>query len=450
MNAAPPLRGERGPAGWLSLALAAGLWALAFPAILFPAAEPALAPASMALLVALVLLSLPRTGSHARILCGALAAATAVLAAVYGRWDGVVDGLGRAAVFAPFLATIVLLRAVAERRPEILAARRLFGALDPERRDSAVVVGTHLLGSVLQVGVFAILAPVLGRDSPDRREVFLVAVRGMGLVPFWSPFVVGMAVASQYLPAVPLWQIMALGLALAAVGVLVSFAAFDRRSSLRDLAAALASLAPVAPPIAVAALAVVATATVGNLSTLEALVVGLPLPCLLALAAGPGGAARAALRRTAEGLGGIGPETALLALATALGATFEACLPQTGLLDWLVGRNLPPWAVILAVVTAMNVAGLCGVHAIVSGTALLVVFTSVPTGVADLVLMQALLAGWGLSTSISIGSLSIAAGATMFGVPPTRLVAARNVAFAFAVSAAAAAALTALNALIAG
>ena len=180
------------------------LWLLAVVNIFAPA--PNLVWALKALLAGFVVLSLPKIAGHSRILLAVLAAITLALAAIYGEWGAILDGVARAAIFPAFLATIVLLRATADQRPEIESARQMFGALDPDRRDSGVVIGTHLIGAVLQVGVFAILAPILGRDASDdeRREVFTSAIRGMSMVPFWSPFIVGMAVASQYLPAVPL------------------------------------------------------------------------------------------------------------------------------------------------------------------------------------------------------------------------------------------------------
>lgn len=436
----------------LATALLAALWLLAVFSIVFPEGAAAVAPVMAGLLAAFVLVALPRTTWHTRVLCGVLGAATALLGAVYGHWEAVPEGLARATIFAPFLSTIVLLRATAEQRPEITAARRMFGALDPERRDSAVVLGTHLLGSVLQVGVFAILAPILGRDASDeqRREVFVVATRGMSLVPLWSPFVVGMAVATQYLPAVPLWEIMALGITMTVVAILISFFAFDRRSGFRSFVAALRSLAPVAPPIAVAAMIVIAATAAGGLSTLQALIIGLPAPCLLVLLAQRGASPVEAVRQTARGLHRIGPEVSILTFATTLGLVFEASLPGTGLLDWLTRQAPPPWVIIFVVVMAMNVTGLLGVHAIVSGTVLLVVFTSIPTQLSDLALMQALLTGWGLSTAISVGSLSIATGAAMFGVPPTRLITARNIAFVFSASAVIATLLSLLDGFFAG
>lgn len=430
--------------------LVGGLWVLAVVRIAVPA--PELTWAMTALLVVFLLLVLPRVQRHTQILCAILGVATVALAIFYGQWNAIPDGIARAAIFPGFLATIVLLRATADQRPEIAAARKMFGALDPARRDSGIVIGTHLIGTVLQVGVFAILAPILGRDAPaeERREVFTAAIRGMSLVPFWSPFVVGMAVASQYLPLVPLWQIMPLGLSLAVLGITLSFLGFDRNRGVKPLFAALRSLVPVAIPILVAALAVVGTTAASGLSTLQALIIALPIPCLLGVLQVPAGSVRRALRQTMDGFSRIGPETSILCVATTLGMVFEASLPHTGLVQWLESQNMAAAVIVFTVIMAMNVAGLLGVHPIVTGTVLLVMFTSVPTGVADLVLMQALLIGWGLSSGISIGSLSVATGAAMFRLPPTQLVVQTNIIFVFSTSVLFGALLAGLNVYLTG
>lgn len=414
--------------------LVGALWLLAVVNIFAP--DPYLVWALKGLLVCFLVLVVPRIAGHSRILLAVLTAVTLALAAIYGEWGAILDGIARAAIFPAFLATIVLLRATADQRPEIAAARQMFGALDPDRRDSGVVIGTHMIGAVLQVGVFAILAPILGRDASEeeRRNVFTAAIRGMSMVPFWSPFIVGMAVASQYLPAVPLWEIMGLGLALALLGIFFSFLMVDRNRGLVPLLQAMKSLTPVAIPIAITALVVVGTTALTSLTTLQALIVGLPVPCLAALVSLEGGALRRALAQTAQGLSRIGTETCILVFATTLGMVFEASLPHMGLLSWLEAQNFPAPLIILIVIMTMNVAGLSGVHAIVTGTMLLVVFTSVPTGVADLVLMQALLVGWGLCSGISIGSLSVATGAAMFQLAPTRLVSRENIIFVFVLS----------------
>jgi hypothetical protein len=171
----------------------------------------------------------------------------------------------------------------------------------------------------------------------------------------------------------------------------------------------------------------------------------MPLPCLLAVALAPGGSIPTALRATGQRVTRIGPETAILTFATILGAVFEAALPDMGLLDWLQSLMLSPTFIIFFVITFMNLMGLMAIHSIVSGTILLVLFTNIPTGLSDLVFMQALLTGWGLNTAISLSSLSVVTGATMFDLPMTRLISWSNIIYVFVGGALCALILSAIN-----
>ena len=202
-----------------------------------------------------------------------------------------------------------------------------------------------------------ILAPILGRSAPneERRDVFVAAMRGMALVPFWSPFVVGMAVASQYLPSVPLWQIISLGLGMSAICILLSFFCFDRAGGLITLWRSLMTLAPIAPPIAIAALLVVGTTLGTGYSTLQALVLAMPIPCLIAVSVAPGGSILKAIKSTGQRLTRIGSETAILTFATILGMVFESSLPATGLLKVITSLNLTPTVIIFFLIMAMNI-----------------------------------------------------------------------------------------------
>jgi len=429
----------------LLILLGAALWALGMVSIFVPMTE--ISTLLTWCLGIYVFFAVPRTGWHTRILLLVLAIATVTLAARYDRWDAIPLGMAKASIFPAFLATIVLLRATADQRPEIRTARRLFAAIDTREQSGGIIVGSHLVGSILQVGVFAILAPILGRDATldERRRVFLVAMRGMAMVPMWSPFVVGMAVATEYLPNVPLWQIMTLGLSLVVLGMLLSVIAFDRAGGPVAMWRALKTLGPIVPPVATAALLVIGMTTMTAYSTLQSLVIVMPIPCLLAIARSPGGDVAVALRGTAQGLSRIGSEISILTFAMTLGITFQTCLPDLGILDALQRLALTPTSVIFIVIMAMNLFGLMGVHSMVTGTILLVLFTGIPTGVADLILLEALLVGWGLCTAISVGSLSIATGATMFDLAPTNAISLSNILYVFIASVMFGTILSALN-----
>ena len=364
-----------------------------------------------------------------RLVVAILSLCIAALCVAFGGWEAIWHGVQRATIFVPFLCTIVLLRASAEQRPEIAAAREMFTSLDRSRRGAGILVGAHILGSVLIVGAFALLAPILGREAAEaeRRQVALAAMRGMCLAALWSPFFVAMGFTSSYLPAVELWQIMPVGLSLAAIGILAAYLIFDREAGLASLGRVLRSLAPIMPSVAVAALTVTLLTGLTRWTTVESLIVGMPVLCAVVLAAMGRGALKAAMRTTREGMGNLGPELCLMTFAMTLGVVLETTLPQTGVLPWLRGLALSPPAVIGVVAGGMTLAAFLTVHPIVSGTVLLVLFTSFPTGVADLVLMQCVLVGWALGTMISVSSVSVATSSAMFRTAPENLITRGNI-----------------------
>ena len=83
-------------------------------------------------------------------------------------------------------------------------------------------------------------------------------------------------------------------------------------------------------------------------------------------------------------------------------------------LAWLQELRLAPLATIAVMTGGMTLAGLAAIHPIVTGTIMMVLFNSFPTGVADLVLMESMLFGWALGTMSSLSSVSIATGSAIF------------------------------------
>ena len=239
--------------------------------------------ATLALALALLLgIGFARVRRQTLALAAALALTALGFAAALDDWWALWGGLNDATIFAAFFVTLVVLRTTAERRPETARTRHLMALLDPRQRTTATLYGANVMGSVLVVGAHAILAPVHDRNAPEpeRRRVAIVALRGMGLAGFWSPFWVAMALGLQHLPEVPLWSVMALGLALAVPGLVlgqVMAGAFQGGTR-----TALAALLPVVPPVAVAAATVVGLASFTPLRPLEALLLGIPAVCVAA------------------------------------------------------------------------------------------------------------------------------------------------------------------------
>ncbi len=419
-----PHRALRRSTGLLLLAL----WALAIVDMAWPV------PKLVAVigLAAYVGLALVRGSRQMRWLCGALAVAIAALASSFGVAEAAIGGIGRALVFAAFLPTVVLVRATAELRPEVAQARRSFRDLAPEHRAGGILFGCHVLASAISLGVFGLLAPIIGTEGPPESRVRIVriAVRGLCLGAVWSPFFISVVLASQYITTVKLWQIMSLGLPFAVLGLLISFFVLgDGGGGLKALGRSLASLAPIVPAVALAAILVAAISGLGGLTSLQAIVIGVPPLCLAGLA--PLGASRLgeAVRATWRSLPDLGGEIGILVLAITLGAVFEAVLASSGIAEDVASLGLSPPAAIAIIVAGMSAAGLLGLHPIVSATVVLVVAPGLPIELADIVLMQAVLIGWALGAMISFSGVSVVTAAALFDVPPWRLIIGRNIVF---------------------
>ncbi len=409
--------------------LLALLWAAELGYLAFP--EPALANILAAGFVLYVAVALRASRWQTLALCGALALASLGLCLAYGVWPAIITGLHRALIFLAFMPTVMLIRATADRRPEITATRALFASLDPAERGGGLLFGCHVIGSVLSVGVFALLAPIVGPDAPEaeRKQVVGVALRGMCLAAMWSPFFVSVGLVSEHLPAVPLWQIMPLGLGLAAIGLTLSYLMFDSAGGTAALARAMRSLVPVVPGVAVAAAVVASLAGMTDLTTLQALAVGMPPLCALALLAVGRGITASAWRATFDGLGNVGGEIAILTFSVVLGAVFEAALGPSGLVPGLAGIEPSAPLIIAATIGIMCVAGLLGVHPIVSATMLLVLLARLPHDVTDLALMLAVLVGWALAAMVSVSGISVVISSALFRIPPERLIRGQNIVF---------------------
>ena len=400
---------------------------------------PELQTASGWLMILYVVLSLNRLRRGTFILCIPLALLAAGLAVWFDEWAGIMRGFQNGAVFMAFFGTIVLLRSVADQRPEISRARSLFTGLRTEETNGAFLVGSHIIGSVLVVGVLAVLAPILKDDIDDaaRRRAAEVSQRGMCLAPLWSPFWVAAAFAAQQIPGVPAWEIMALGLGMAVVGLILAHLMYARGVGLQDLWRAVRGFAPIVPSVAVCALMIAGLSSVAGLSTLQALIATIPLLAVMTLfmtrgGHAPGAKARAIAVDTWRGSSRVCDEIVVVTTALILGRVLEAAVQEIGVGDMIGALALPGWAVIACVIGTITLASLAGIHQVVSIIVVLVIFMPLETGIADVVMMEAALIGWAFASMVGVTAVSTATASAMFGVPRVQLIIGPNLLFVLA------------------
>lgn len=375
------------------------------------------------LLLTYVVISFSHIRRALKILCLILGATTVLLSTLLDGWAAFWKGIETAVIFSAFFGTLTLLRSTADLRPEIARARQLVMPLGANLRTCGLLVGTNLLGTALIVGVMAIFAPIVGRDAPYevRKSAAEACQRGMCLASLWSPFWLAMALSTEQLPDVPLWQIMTLGIGLCTVGLLVAQLMYTPGIKIAALGRAIKAFYPILPPVVIAAAAVLILNALTPWTTLQCLVIGIPVLCGAVLLGQGGDHIKRAAKQTGQTVGTVRGEIALLSFAFALGKVFEQAIQTGGIGDQIMALAPPPFVVIATVVIGMTLLGFVGVHQVVTATVMLVLFGTLPLGLCDLALMQAVLMGWCFTSMTGLSAVSVAAASNMFNVPLERV-----------------------------
>ena len=378
-----------------------------------------------------ILLVSPNIRRSLKFLCAALAILTAGIAWNLDCWPLIWKGVEKAVLFAAFFGTLSLLRATADRRREILQSIDSVEQLGGEERNSGFLIGTFVLGSTLIVGVMAIFAPIAGRKAPFnvRKSAAEASQRGMCLSCLWSPFWVAMAVSLEHLPTVPLWQIMLSGFALSTIGLFTAQVIFTPNVSLRGLIRALLALKPVMTPVAFAAAAVLLLKAATTFTTLECLVLGVPILCFVTLAISGITNLKSGIIQSGQGLDSISGEVVLLTCSFALGHVLQYYLELVDIETLILHLSPSPTLLIGVSVIIMAAFALIGIHQIVTLTLVLVAFNSPSIGLSNLALMQAGLLGWAFASMVGLSAVSVAAASSMFDVPIERLAYGPNIKF---------------------
>ncbi len=407
------LRLQSLPTNQILLAL---LWSAAVIRIAWN--HPVLQIASGIVLALYIVLVIGKIRRRMQILIFCLAATAMILATIFDGWTALRQGMEHSVIFAAFFGTVVLLRTTADQRPEISKARHSVERLGPQERNSGLMAGSQFLGSVLNVGVMSIFAPIVGRDSGDatRKSAAEACQRGMCLCCLWSPFWLAMALCYEHLPEVTLWQIMSLGLAFVIVAFVTAHLLYTRNVGLAGLVGAIGALVPVLPPVALAAAIVLVLNATTSLSTLQCLVTGIPVLCLIGLSLQGRAQLSAALQQSSKGIGAVHSEVVLLTAAILLGKALILAISATGFDQTIAALQLPDWGVITTIIATITILAFVGVHQVVTATLVLVLFGSIETGVSHLIIMEATLIGWAFSSMTGLSAVSVAVASNMFNV----------------------------------
>ncbi|MBO6562316.1 MAG: hypothetical protein JJ959_17355 [Nisaea sp.] len=370
-------------------------------------------------LLIFVLLTLPKARRETKFLMLGGGLITAVLLLTVAGPADALRGLERSLIFAGLLPTLQMTKAVALRMPSVRISQERLASLPGQAADVGIAIGTTVFGSVLNTGAFALVSAVIKQDATEERRLTAAraAMRGMNISVLWSPFFVGFAVAGTYLPQVELWQIVPFGFFCVCLSIAIALAMFARPFSLGAVRDSLACLGPIAPRLGFAAGTVILVGALTPLSTLGAIIVVMPVLCAIQFQRHPE-QVRPVFEETATAMSRMGDDLALIVVAMVVGTTAGEADALIVHVAPLLEGGLPAPVLLAALIGIQLLPAVVGIHPIITGTIFLAALTSLPHGVLPLALYEAMLAGWGLGSMISIASLSVVTAGSMFGVRP--------------------------------
>ncbi|MGE0310787.1 MAG: hypothetical protein AB7P21_04075 [Lautropia sp.] len=425
--------------------LFACIWLFVVVDLLGPGLLPPKLGATM--LALLMIAALVRASGHIRILAFALGLGASVLIWLTHDDESLWRGLSAALPFAAFLPTVVALRAAVELTPAIAGIRASVSELPAEGRIAWMTLGAHLLAAIITLGFVSVLRPMLPeRLTPDARlDLARGGIRGLGLAVAWSPFFVASAAAAQLVPSVPFWRTVLIGLSIALIGMLIAHRLFTPSLSRAQLRDAIGRVRVLLAPTVLLVGAVVAISALTGWTSLQSIVVAVPLASAAYIVLRAGSAARHTGARIVAGAGRMGDEVIIMTASVVFG-TMVAGHGLPGSVEHAIealGRF--PSIIIALQVTTMVGLGFAGLHPIVSASVLVPLTQSLDLPIAPQVLANMVTLAWALSSMISIWTLPVVVTSNLFEIPVRHLATGANLRFALLVGTAGVAWLSLLN-----
>ena len=258
-------------------------WALSLPFILSVTDIEAVADAALIIFIGILLLSVMRLRLQSVIILLTLLLIGWLILPSLPSVDQLRKAGAFVLIFACLLPTLTLVRATALTMPSVMETQRRLGRLPAETSASGLQLASHVLGGVMNIGAFALIATSLPQTAgPERRRVAAeAALRGMNGAVLWSPFFISFAVADIYLPPGISFGAIMLGLVTAGLFFLVTSALAAPAGERFAVLDAMQPLRPIIPRLLVAVSTVILLSLVTGFTALLAVVTTMPLLCVI-------------------------------------------------------------------------------------------------------------------------------------------------------------------------
>ncbi|MGB1528495.1 MAG: hypothetical protein ACPG9H_05515, partial [Candidatus Puniceispirillaceae bacterium] len=408
--------------GSLKVILALMCWALSLPLILSLTDIGAVADTALIIFIGILLLSAMRLRLQSVIILLALLLIGWFILPALPSVDQLRNAGAFVLIFACLLPTLTLVRATALTMPSVMETQRQLGQLPAKTSASGLQLASHVLGGVMNIGAFALIAASLPQKAgPERRRVAAeAALRGMNGAVLWSPFFISFAVANIYLPSGISFGAIMLGLVTAVLFFLVTSALAAPAGARFSVLDAMQPLRPIIPRLLIAVSAVILLSVATGFTALLAVVTTMPILCVIQMCRRPQTARQIAqtfwyLQK------GSGDELVIISTSMVIASLAADTTSLSVMLDGLFGKAPAIWLMIWGLPVLVWLASVLGVHPVISAAPLLAYFAPSLTVFDAIFVMQAHMIGWAAGTMTSFSSLSVVLVGELFRLPTSVL-----------------------------
>jgi len=413
--------------GSLKVILALMCWALSLPLILSLTDIGAVADIALIIFIGILLLSAMRLRLQSVIILLALLLIGWFILPALPSVDQLRNAGAFVLIFACLLPTLTLVRATALTMPSVMETQRQLGQLPAKTSASGLQLASHVLGGVMNIGAFALIAASLPQKAgPERRRVAAeAALRGMNGAVLWSPFFISFAVANIYLPSGSSFGAIMLGLITAVLFFLVTSALAAPAGARFSVLDAMQPLRPIIPRLLIAVSAVILLSVATGFTALLAVVTTMPILCVIQMCRRPQ-TARQIAQTFWHLQKGSGDELVIISTSMVIASLAADTTSLSVMLDGLFGKAPAIWLMIWGLPVLVWLASVMGVHPVISTAPLLAYFAPSLTVFDAIFVMQAHMIGWAAGTMTSFSSLSVVLVGELFRLPTYVLSAGRN------------------------
>ena len=337
-------------------------------------------------------------------------------------WEQLKNSSEFVLIFACLIPTLTLVRSTAMTMSSVTETQKSLASLDSASSANGIQLTSHMLGGIINVGTFALVAVALPQDADTRRRYIsgTATLRGMNSAILWSPFFLSFAVASVYLPEGFAAGAITLGVFNAVSFLLITQIIFSPKETNISILQSLLPLKPIALRLVVIIVSVIVTSALIGLTALSAVCVAMPALCIFQFLRRPN-----KIKDVFKNFNNLqknsGDEVVIISLSMLIASQLGQADQITAVLASFFGMAPDVKMILFILPFLVWASSVIGIHPVISSAPLLAFIAPSLTVYDAAFVAQAHMIGWSTGTMVSFASLSTIIAAENFKISSAKV-----------------------------